>query len=97
MVDQGVLRECLLDLDVESVLAIVRKTSLPQHAKLREIVHQDVPDLSSIEARLAGFDACFFCLGVSAVGMKEEECMGAYEHSDMDRGGSKSEIQRTLG
>ncbi len=69
MVGQGILRECLLDPDVESVLAIVRKTSLPQHVKLREIVHQDVSDLSAIEDRLA----CFFCLGVSAVGMKEEE------------------------
>jgi putative NADH-flavin reductase len=73
MVGQGVLRECLLDPDVESVLAIVRNASLPQHVKLREIVHQDVSDLSAIEDRLAGFDACFFCLGVSAVGMKEEE------------------------
>src|ERR1700687_4720131 len=73
MVGQGVLRECLLDPDVESVLAVVRNASLPQHVKLREIVHQDVSDLSAIEDRLAGFDACFFCLGVSAVGMKEEE------------------------
>jgi putative NADH-flavin reductase len=60
MVGQGVLRGCLLDPDVESVLAIVRKASLPQHVKLREIVHQDVSDLSAIEDRLAGFDACFF-------------------------------------
>ena len=73
MVGQGVLRECLLDPDVESVLAVVRNSSLPQRDKLREIVHQDVSDLSAIEDRLAGFDACFFCLGVSAVGMKEEE------------------------
>jgi uncharacterized protein YbjT (DUF2867 family) len=73
MVGQGVLRECLLDPDVESVLAIVRNPSLPQNDKLREIVHQDTSDLSAIEDRLAGFDACFFCLGVSAVGMKEEE------------------------
>jgi uncharacterized protein YbjT (DUF2867 family) len=73
MVGQGVLRECLLDPDVEIVLAIVRKTSLPPHVKLREIVHQNVSDLSAIEDRLAGFDACFFCLGVSAVGMREEE------------------------
>ena len=72
MVGQGVLRECLLDRDVESVLAIVRNSSLPQHDKLREIVHQDVSDLSAIEDRLAGFDACFFCLGVSALGMKEQ-------------------------
>ena len=72
MVGQGVLRECLLDPDVESVLAIVRKTSLPQHDKLREIVHQDVFDLAAIEGRVSGYDACFFCLGVSSVGMKEE-------------------------
>jgi uncharacterized protein YbjT (DUF2867 family) len=65
--------ECLLDPDVESVLAVVRNSSLPQHDKLREIVHQDVPDLSAIEDRLSGFGACFFCLGVSAVGMKEGE------------------------
>ena len=72
MVGQGVLRECLLDPDVETVLAIVRNSTLPQHDKLREIVHQDVSDLSPIEDKLSGFDACFFCLGVSAVGMKEE-------------------------
>jgi putative NADH-flavin reductase len=73
MVGQGVLRECLLDADIESVLAIVRKTSLPRYDKLREIVHQDISDLSAIEDRFAGYDACFFCLGVSSVGMKEEE------------------------
>ncbi len=72
MVGQGVLRECLLDPDVESVFAIVRNPSLPQHNKLREIIYQDVSDLSAIEDRLSGYDACFFCLGVSAVAMKEE-------------------------
>ncbi len=72
MVGQGVLRECLLDADVEGVLAIVRTSSLPNHEKLREIVHQDVSDLAAIEDRLSGYDACFFCLGVSSVGMKEE-------------------------
>jgi putative NADH-flavin reductase len=72
MVGQGVLRECLLDPDVESVLAVVRNAGLPQHDKLREIVHQDVSDLAPIESRLSGYDACFFPLGVSSVGMKEE-------------------------
>jgi len=72
MVGQGVLRECLLDPDVESVLAVVRKSGLPQHEKLREIVQQDVFDLTAIELSLSGYDACFFCLGISAVGMKEE-------------------------
>jgi uncharacterized protein YbjT (DUF2867 family) len=72
MVGQGVLRECLLDPDVESILAVVRNASLPQHDKLREIVHQDIYDLAAIEDTLSGYDACFFCLGVSSVGMKEE-------------------------
>jgi uncharacterized protein YbjT (DUF2867 family) len=72
MVGQGVLRECLLDPDVDSVLAVVRNASLPQHDKLREIVQQDVFDLVAIEDKLSGYDACFFCLGVSSVGMKEE-------------------------
>jgi uncharacterized protein YbjT (DUF2867 family) len=72
MVGPGVLRECLLDPDVDSVLAVVRNASLPQHDNLREIVHQDVYDLAPIEDRLSGYHACFFCLGVSSVGMKEE-------------------------
>ena len=72
MVGQGVLRECLLDPDVEGVLAVVRSASLPQHDKLRQIVHQDVYDLAAIGDSLSGYDACFFCLGVSSVGMKEE-------------------------
>src|ERR1700692_4079176 len=72
MVGQGVLRECLLDPEIESVLAFFRNATLPQHDKLREIVHQDVSDLAAIEDRLSGYDACFFCLGVSSVGMKEE-------------------------
>ena len=55
MVGQGVLRECLLDPDVESVLAVVRNASLPQHDKLREIVHQDVYDLATIEGMLSGY------------------------------------------
>jgi uncharacterized protein YbjT (DUF2867 family) len=72
MVGQGVLRECLIDAEVESVLAVVRNASLPPSGKLREIVHQDVYDLAAIEDRLTGYDACFFCLGVSSVGMQEE-------------------------
>ena len=60
MVGQGVLRECLLDPDVESVLAVVRNAILPQHDKLRKIVHQNVSDLGVVEDRLSGYDACFF-------------------------------------
>jgi len=73
MVGQGVLRECLLANDVDNVLAIGRSTAGQQHAKLQEIVRADLFDLSPIENRLSGFDACFFCLGVSAAGMSEQD------------------------
>src|SRR6202165_3521361 len=72
MVGQGCLRECLLDGSVESVLAVGRSLSGQRHAKLREILHDNFLDFSRIESELAGFDACFFCLGVSSVGMNEE-------------------------
>jgi putative NADH-flavin reductase len=72
MVGQGVLRECLLDTEVENVLAIGRHSTVGKHKKLHEIVHKDLSDFSAIEGKLSGYDACFFCLGVSAVGMKEE-------------------------
>lgn len=73
MVGQGVLRECLLDPDVGRVLTIGRSATGQSHGKLQEIVHNNLFDLSSIESQLAGFDACFFCLGVSSAGMSEEE------------------------
>ncbi|MGJ7534414.1 MULTISPECIES: NAD-dependent epimerase/dehydratase family protein [unclassified Variovorax] len=73
MVGQGVLRECLLAPDVESVVAIGRNATGQQHPKLRDLVHKDMYDYSAIESQLQGFDACFFCLGVSSVGMKEPE------------------------
>jgi uncharacterized protein YbjT (DUF2867 family) len=73
MVGQGVLRECLLDAEVESVLAVVRNPTGQRHAKLHEIVHDDFLDFSRIESQLAGYDACFFCLGVSSLGMSEEQ------------------------
>jgi len=72
MVGQGVLRECLLAADVESVLTVGRTATGQHHAKLREIVHADLTEYASIEAELAGHDACLFCLGVSAAGMSEQ-------------------------
>ncbi len=72
MVGQGVLRECLLDPKVQLVATIGRSASGQQNAKLREIVHQDLSNYASIEDKLTGFDACFFCLGISASGMTEE-------------------------
>ncbi len=73
MVGQGVLRECLLADDVEVVLALGRTATGQQHAKLQEIISSNLYDLSAIENRLSGFDACFFCLGVSAAGMSEQD------------------------
>ena len=80
MVGQGVLRECLLDASVESVLVVGRSPTGQQHAKLREILHGDFTDFSAIESELAGYDTCFFCLGVSSVGMEAER----YRHLTYD-------------
>jgi nucleoside-diphosphate-sugar epimerase len=73
MVGQGALRECLLDPDVTEVLVIGRSPLGRQHAKIREIVHKDLHGLSPIASQLAGYDACFFCLGVSSAGMNEAD------------------------
>jgi len=73
MVGQGVLRECLLDPEVASVLSITRSRAGPQSPKLHEILHRDFLNFSAIEAELNGFDACFFCLGVSSAGTSEED------------------------
>jgi nucleoside-diphosphate-sugar epimerase len=69
MVGEGVLLECLANPAVAQVLVINRKPGGVTHPKLREIITQDFFDLSAVEPQLAGYDACFFCLGVSSVGM----------------------------
>jgi len=73
MVGQGVLRECLLDPDIESVETVGRSSTGAHDPKLREIVQPDLFHYSSIEAELKGFNACFFCLGVSSAGMSEQQ------------------------
>lgn len=73
MVGQGVLRECLLDSEVEQVMSVARSSSGQRHAKLHEMIHGDFTDFSAIENELSGYDACFFCLGVSSAGMTETE------------------------
>jgi uncharacterized protein YbjT (DUF2867 family) len=73
MVGKGVLLQCLDDQRVATVLVINRQTIGLEHPKLTEIIHKDFYDLSGIEHRLAGYDACFFCLGVSAFRMKEND------------------------
>jgi uncharacterized protein YbjT (DUF2867 family) len=73
MIGQGVLRECLLAPDVESVLAVVRAPTGQRHEKLRELIHRDFTDFSPIEPELSDLDACYFCLGVSSAGMSEAD------------------------
>ena len=73
MVGEGVLHECLLHPNVEAVLIINRRPSGISHPRLKEIVHADLLDLSSIEGQLAGYNACFFCLGISSLGISPEE------------------------
>lgn len=73
MVGQGVLRECLLDSEVQDVLTVGRSRAGLQHVKLRECIHKDFQDFSAIEGDLSGYDACFFCLGVSSTGMTEQD------------------------
>lgn len=80
MVGQGVLRECLLAADVDQVLAIGRAPLTNEHAKLQSLVVADLFDYRGIETELTGYDACFFCLGVSAAGLDE----AAYAHLTYD-------------
>jgi uncharacterized protein YbjT (DUF2867 family) len=73
MVGEGVLHECLLHPEVEKVLIVNRKPSGITDPKLTEIIVPDFFNLTSIESRLSGYNACFFCLGVSSVGMSEKD------------------------
>jgi hypothetical protein len=73
MVGEGILHECLLHPDVESVLVINRRPCNIQHEKLREIIHKDFADLSGIEKYLSGYNACYFCAGISSIGKNEDE------------------------
>jgi len=73
MIGKGVLLECIDNSDVESVLLINRKTCGISHPKIREITHSDLSDLSSLQNEFRNYNACFFCLGISAVGLSENE------------------------
>ncbi len=72
MVGQGVVRECLLDPEVVRVVTVVRAATGLAHDKLREVVHADLSDLSTIAGELSGLDACFYCLGASSSGLAED-------------------------
>ena len=80
MVGGGVLRECLHADDAELVQTVGRTPTMQTHPRLREIVHTDFWDYTGIEPELTGFDACFFCLGVSSPGMTEAD----YTHLTYD-------------
>ena len=73
MVGEGVLYTCLEHPDVEKVLVITRQTCGYTNPKLTEIIHKDFFDISSLSNRITGYNACFFCLGVTSVGKKEPE------------------------
>jgi len=73
MVGEGVLHECLLSSDVERVLVINRKPCGVVHPKLKEIIHKDFYNLSAIEHELTNYNACFYCLGITSLRMKEED------------------------
>jgi uncharacterized protein YbjT (DUF2867 family) len=80
MVGQGVLRECLLDPQVTQVLTVGRNATGTRDPKLRELVHANLFDYTGFDHALSGFDACFFCLGVSSVRMAERD----YAHLTYD-------------
>jgi hypothetical protein len=73
MVGEGVLHECLNHPEVEQILIIGRKPYGISHLKLKEIIHSNFFDLSPIESQLQNYNACYFCLGVSSIGLKEPE------------------------
>jgi uncharacterized protein YbjT (DUF2867 family) len=73
MVGEGVLHECLLHPDVESVLVINRRPCGVRHEKLKEIIYNDLSDTAALREVVQGYNACYFCAGVSSVGMKETE------------------------
>jgi uncharacterized protein YbjT (DUF2867 family) len=73
MVGEGVLHESLKHPDVQSVLVIGRRSCGVKHSKVTELIHKNFFDYSDIEKNLAGYNACFFCLGVTSIGKNEQE------------------------
>src|SRR5579863_4851872 len=80
MIGQAVVRECLLDSEIDLVQTLGRSATGAKHAKLKELVHPDLFHYADIERDLSGFDACFFCLGVTSGGKSEAD----YRHLTYD-------------
>jgi len=76
MIGQGVLLECIDHQDIGEVLTLGRSALGNSHPKLKELVHDDFTDYSEVQDQLRGYDACYFCLGISARGMKEDDYRG---------------------
>jgi uncharacterized protein YbjT (DUF2867 family) len=96
MVGQGVLRECLLDEEVQTVISIVRNSTGQRNDKLREIIHTDFLDYSELKADFASADACFFCLGVSSGGMNEAEYRRLTYDLTLAAGGALADSNRNI-
>jgi len=73
MVGEGVMHECLLDPDIAEVLVINRRPNGVQHPKLKEIIHADFHNFTDLPIDFTAYQACFFCLGVSSMGISPEE------------------------
>jgi len=73
MVGEGVLLECLQNPTVGKILSISRKPNGHSHPKLEELIHADFSDLSSVIGQLTGYDACYFCAGISSLGISKED------------------------
>ena len=73
MIGQGVLRECLIDSTITRLLTVGRSAASASDPRLQQIVHADLFDLDAIAAQLTGLDACFFCLGITSVGLNETD------------------------
>ena len=73
MAGEGVLHHCLENEQIESILSVSRKPCGVVHPKLKEIIHQNFEDITPIEQELSGYDACFFCLGLSSVGVSADD------------------------
>src|SRR5687768_16719532 len=73
MVGEGVLLECLENPAVEQVLSVSRRACGREHAKLCELLVPDFRELGAVEAELVGYDACFYCAGISSLGMTEAD------------------------
>lgn len=80
MIGQAVVRECLLDSEIDLIQTVGRSATGAKHAKLKELVHRDLFHYADIEPDLSGFDACFFCLGVTSGGKSEAD----YQHLTYD-------------